>query len=424
MGDGMRKLLLKTAQIAVLLQLPALLLAAVLIGLFRVIRESEDRVVLGGAGLINLSNWCQALKQNGFDATTKVWGTPTVYPTTTFDFDLQAKYKRAAYIVAPLHFVWAIRKYNVVVCGFDGFLLGLTVLRKIEPSLLRLARCKLIAIPYGGDAYAYSNIKSEALQHAIQLSYPYVYRQQAQVMANIRRMVEKADFMMSGFMNFDGIGRWDLLAPSSLVINTNLWHPKIPKHTSDIMKVLHTPNHRGFKGTEFVVRAVEELRKEGLQIELTLIEKQSNNYVMQLLTTEIDVLVEQLIFPGYAMSAIEGMSSGAVVISNLTDERIMQPMKRWSFLSECPIVSADPETIKDVLRDLYNDVEKRKNVSRDSRFYALKYHSFESFAVLFEQILKYLNNERDDLLNYYHPILGEFSSQMSNKFLESEEFES
>jgi hypothetical protein len=44
--------------------------------------------------------------------------------------------------------------------------------------------------------------------------------------------------------------------------------------------------------------------------------------------------------------------------------------------------------------------------------------------VLFEQILKYLNNERDDLLNYYHPILGEFSSQMSNKFLESKEFES
>lgn len=419
----MRKILLKIAQIVVLLQLPALVLSVLLIRLFRKISKSEDKVVFGGAGLINLSNWCQALKQNGFDATTKVWGTPPVYPATTFDFDLQAKHKRLAYIAAPFHFVWAIRKYNVVVCGFDGFLLGITLLRKVEPSLLHLARCKLIAIPYGGDAYVYSNIKNESLQHAIQLSYPYVHRQQARIVANIRRMVGKADFLMSGFMNFDGIGRWDLLAPSSLVINTDLWHSTIPKHVSVKMKVLHTPNHRGFKGTEFVVRAVEELRKEGLQIELSLLEKQSNTYVRQLLTTEIDVLVEQLVFPGYAMSAIEGMSCGVVVVSNLSDERIMQPMKRWSFLSECPIVSADPETIKDVLRELYNDAAMRRKISIDSRIYASKYHSFESFAVLFGQILRYLNNERDDLLNYYHPILGEFSPQAIAKFSESLEID-
>lgn len=411
----MRKLLLKIAQIIVLLQLPALVLSALLIGLFRKISKSEDRVVFGGAGLINLSNWCQALKQNGFCASTKVWGTPTIYPPTTFDFDLQAKYKRASYIVAPFSFVQAIRKYNVVVCGFDGFLLGTTFLRKLEPSLLHLANCKIIAIPYGGDAYFYSNMKNESLQHAIQLSYPYVHKHQIRAKMNVRRMVEKADFLMSGFMNFDGIGRWDLLAPSSLVINTDIWQSSKPKHASGKMKVLHTPNHRGFKGTEFIVRAVDELRKEGLQIELLLVEKQSNTYVRQLLTTEIDVLIEQLIFPGYAMSAIEGMSCGAVVISNLKDERIMQPMKRWSFLSECPIVSADPETIKEVLRDLYHDIGMRRKISLDSRIYALKYHSFKSFAVLFEQILKYLNNERDDLLNYYHPIIGEYSPQATAK---------
>jgi glycosyltransferase involved in cell wall biosynthesis len=177
------------------------------------------------------------------------------------------------------------------------------------------------------------------------------------------------------------------------------------------MRVVHTPNHRGFKGTEFLISAVHELQSEGVSIELQLIENRPNSEIREILAEHCDVLVEQLVFTGYGMSAVEGLASGVVVVSNLSDERIMVPFRRWSFLSECPIVSASPETIKEVLRKLSNENELRHKISAVSREYAEKYHSYDAFYELYLEIEKYLFGERGNLFNYYHPLIGEFGTK-------------
>jgi len=399
---------LVTAQILVIFQLPGLLLGVLVIGLIKSLTENKRRIVFGGCGIINLSNWSRALQNKNYDSKSIVWGTPQIYPEGTFDIDLQKRWGRLAYVMAPLQFIGAVSKNDVVVCGFDGFILGTTILRSIEPHLIRIAKCKMVAIPYGGDAYVYSRVKNESLSHVLQVSYPDPARQQSKISRNVKRMIKHADFVMPGLMGFDGIGRWDVLTLNPLAIDTTIWKPTVEKHLTERMKVLHTPNHRGFKGTEFLVEAIEELQAEGLDIELFLLEKTSNETVRKILSEKIDVLVEQLVFPGYAMSGVEGLASGVVVISNLSDERIMTPMKRWSFLSECPVVSATPESIKDTLRNLYFDTSLRKQLSKCSRQYAEKYHSHDAFVQLYREIERFLYGERTHLHNYYHPLIGEF----------------
>ena len=69
---------------------------------------------------------------------------------------------------------------------------------------------------------------------------------------------------------------------------------------------------------DIIINAVDELRKEGYRINFILIENMKNSEVLKILR-EADILVEQLI-TGYGLNAIEGMASGAAVLSNVSND--------------------------------------------------------------------------------------------------------
>src|SRR5690606_29484229 len=120
---------------------------------------------------------------------------------------------------------------------------------------------------------------------------------------------ERADCIITGLMGVDGFGRWDVIIPSQLFLDTGLWSASQRESRADgkngAVVVAHAPNHRGFKGTEFVLAAVETLKAEGLKVELRLIEGLQNDEVRRILREEVDILVEQLIYTGYALNALE-----------------------------------------------------------------------------------------------------------------------
>jgi hypothetical protein len=394
------------ARIVIIMQFPLVVIAALIVGAKRTLVPSPNRrIFFGGCGIINNKSWSEAARIAGFESRTIVWSTPSIYPEDTFDVDLFKRFGSFAGVFAPSMFVFSIMRCRLVVCGFDGYILGITPLRFFENWLIHLAKCKVIAAPYGGDAYSYSSVRNENLQHALQISYPEMARKQHLVLKRVRKMAQQADFVIPGLMGFDGIGRWDVLTPSALVIDTNQWKPLANKHDGTEMRVAHAPNHRGFKGTEFLIKAVDELRAEGHNITLRLFESVPNTTIRDQLSKDIDVLVEQLIHTGYAMNGVEGLACGVVVVANLEDDRILTPFRRWSFLSECPIVSASPENVKGKLLELYNNPELRKKISLDSREYAMKRHSIESFSRLITDIEKHLFGGRESLINYYHPLM-------------------
>jgi hypothetical protein len=85
----------------------------------------------------------------------------------------------------------------------------------------------------------------------------------------------------------------------------------------------------------------------------------------------------------------------------------MRPFRRWSFLNECPAVSATPESIEEVLRNLYDKPELRKELSTLSRMYAEKYHSHETFQEFYRATDAYLFEQGPELINFYHPLIGQ-----------------
>ncbi len=210
---------------------------------------------------------------------------------------------------------------------------------------------------------------------------------------------------MTGYW-YDQIGRWDILPYNILPLNCSLFKRKTSHSSTNgrngVVKVYHAPNHRGVKGTEFLIEAVESLKSEGLQIELVLLEKMKNDKVRELLYDDADILVEQLIL-GYGLNAIEGMATGLPVITNFEDEMYTRVFRRYSYLNECPMVSSCPERIKEDLRILVTNPALREELGKAGRKFAQKYHSYDAMKAIFNAIYdKIWYNKPVDLINFFN----------------------
>lgn len=385
----------------------------------------REKVIFGAAYIINNKYWSSALLESGIDAETVMESYFSAINKRD-DFDLYfedlvpsiLRYAGLHRLFVPF-FVWVYlaRRAKVLVMPFCGFVMGESRFWRLELFLVRLYGIKTVLIPFGADAYMYGRVKDTSLQNALMIIRSHYSKtgRETLITKQVYAWSAYADVVLAGFMGCDGMPRWDCCLPSFLHIDTRQWTPKA-QHThhngrNGIVKVIHTPNHRGFKGTEYLVQAVNELKEEGLQVELLLLEKVPNNQVREMMH-DADILAEQFIFTGYALSGIEGMASGLPVMSNLENENYTRVFRRYSFLNECPILSTTPENLKENLRLLVTNPDLRQALGVASRQYAQKYHSYETAQHLFSSILKSLDGEPIDLMNLYHPLLGVYPRSM------------
>ena len=378
----------------------------------------NPKLVWGSTPLINNSYWSRAMAKKGFFSQTF---TNTFYSVINdredWDRVLMDEFRCVPIPAKPiLAFIHSLFIYEVFFISYDGFFIGNTPICFLQAQILKIAGKKIVVIPYGSDAYVYRRIRSTSWIHGLMISYPQASKKQNSIARNVNYWNKHADAVIATGMGVDGIGRWDVIMPSSLALDLEEWSKSTRKSSANEKNqkvvVAHSPNHRGCKGTEFIISAVSDLQREGLPIEILLIEKKKNSEVRHILQNEVDILVEQLIFTGHGLSALEGMASGLPTISNLEDENYTLPMRRWSYLNECPLVSATPENIKDVLRKLVKRPKLRSHLGRASREYVEKYHGFDSAQFLFGNVLDYLYGRKDSLINLYHPILGDYVNRL------------
>jgi hypothetical protein len=380
-------------------------------------QANKPRLVWGSTPIINNSYWSRAMRQAGYLSntfTTEFYS--TINSREDWDRILSEEYSWIPLRIKPwVAFIDSLFRYDVFIISFNGFFIGRYPLEYVQAPILKLAGKKIIVMPYGGDSYLYHRIRSMGTLHGLMMSYPMAASDQQRIRRNVDYWCAQADVVIPGFMGPDGFGRWDVLLPSSLALDLSSWVASKKENNANGMfgsvVITHAPNHRGFKGTEFVIDAIRILQAEGLKIELRLLEKIQNNEVRRILCEETDILIEQIIFNGHGLNGLEGLASGLPVISNLEDDTYMLPMRRWSFFSECPLVSASPETLVDVLRKLVTRPDLRRQLGKAGRAYAEKYHGLDSAQYLFSKVIDYVYGRRKSLINLYHPLLGEYPNR-------------
>jgi glycosyltransferase involved in cell wall biosynthesis len=375
-------------------------------------------LVWGPVPIINNRYWSLAMREAGWDSVTVMEGHYAINARSDFDLyfeDLVPTWLRRTWLARLLTHasavMWVVRNARVVHFSFVGGPLGRTPWWRLEAGLLRRKGIRTIVMPYGGDAHLYSRVIDPSMRIALQLSYPMEARREREIAERVDYWTRQADVMITGTM-IDGLGRTDVINVQPCCIDTHLWTAKSDYSPHDgrtgPVRVLHTPNHRGFKGTEFLLRSVEELQQEGLLVELTLLERAANEVVRETMP-EMDILAEQFIASIYAMSGIEGMACGLPVLVNLDSEPHTRPFRRYSYLDECPALSTSPETITANLRRLVTDPALRETLGRAGRRYVEKYHSFSTAQYMFGAIYrKILDGDDVDLMRLFHPLMSPY----------------
>lgn len=392
--------------------LPIFLIAAIL-------PARRRKLVWGSMPLISNHYWSKALADAGWESETLMEAHFSI--NRRDDFDRYFEDFAPAFLPLTLRrglgaciaTVYVLRCARVVHISFDGLTLGTSWLWRTESLLFRLAGIRAVVMPFGGDFYRYSEVVDTSMRYGLLASYPQLALREALLRRKRDHWVKHADAMIAGMM-IDGLGRWDVTLNQFFHIDTEAWLPKTGYSQADggaaePVRILHTPNHRGFKGTEYLVDAVEQLRREGLNIELTMLEGVPNSKV-QAEMQDVDILAEQFLATGYALSGIEGMASGLPVLANLEHEAYTRVFRRYGFLNECPILSTTPETLADHLRLLVKNPKLREELGRAGRSFVEKYHSYAMAQYMFGAIYERILEAKDvDLINLFHPLKSDYN---------------
>ena len=398
-------------------------LAAIVLLLAAILSRRRDRVAIVWAGtpILNVKYWSLAIQEAGWVSSTVV---STVYTTINKRDDYDHVYddlvprivpgRALRGLIAPYAaFRHVLRNAALVHLSFDGGPLGGTPLWRWEAPLLRHAGVRTVAIPYGGDIFVLSRLTDPSVKDGLLRSYPQAGRRDREIARRVDYWSRYADLIIVGFA-LDGLPRWDVVAGNMVVIDTEQWTSRCAWSRADgtgrdPVRVLHTPNHRGAKGTAFIEAAVESLRTEGLNVDLVLAEGMQNEQMRELMLAA-DILADQLILPGYGLAAIEGMAAGLPVVCNLEHPGHTELLDRRSFLSECPVVSASPETFRAALRALVANPALREQLGRAGRAYTVKYHSYAAAQYLFGSVYERLLRGADvDLSAPFDPLSSPFN---------------
>jgi glycosyltransferase involved in cell wall biosynthesis len=145
------------------------------------------------------------------------------------------------------------------------------------------------------------------------------------------------------------------------------WAPGKP------LRVGHVPNHAHFKGTEYLIAAIDRLLAEGWPIELLSAQGVPNEKVLEIYASA-DIVADQFIagFHGYA--ALEAMALGKPVLCFLRNEGVVPAG------ASCPIIDADPDSLYAVLLRILKGEVNLPEIGQLSRAYVERYCSIPAVA--------------------------------------------
>lgn len=144
------------------------------------------------------------------------------------------------------------------------------------------------------------------------------------------------------------------------------------------------------KSTHVYLPLVRKLQEAGW--DLQLIEPVGvPNRDVRYLQAQADIFLEMLTFGWFGANAREAMMLGKPVICYIRPEWLESLRQELpEYAAELPIVTANPDSIEEVLIDLISNPSKRDEIGRRSREFMLRWHSAEAAATHFDEIYQRL----------------------------------
>jgi glycosyltransferase involved in cell wall biosynthesis len=141
---------------------------------------------------------------------------------------------------------------------------------------------------------------------------------------------------------------------------------RIPSVRKLIPRIVHAPTDRAFKGSEDIIRTLQQLQREA-KFEFVLLERMSHEEAMRQFL-QADIVIDQIRCGAYGNVSVEAMAMGKPVVAYLRDDLLAY------YPESLPIVSAHPDNLKTKLKELIQDAELRRSLGQRGRLYVEEHH--------------------------------------------------
>jgi glycosyltransferase involved in cell wall biosynthesis len=362
---------------------------------------------IGPVPLISHPYHKQALQQYGYTVETfvaTIW-----FVTDNFDvradkiFGSRNRFLRLpALYLAHIYLAFlTLSRYRCLYFYFNGGPLGLgsVILRRFEPFFYRLAGVKVVVMAYGGDVQELTRSPNLLFKDAYGNDYPRHRFRRGRVSADIDRWTKYANHVIGGCEWVDYMYHWDTIMLSHFAIDIQQWMPSgqdsgRASGADRKLRILHAPNHRRLKGSQYFVDACRELVAEGEAIELVLLEGVPNDRIRDVMAS-VDVVADQLVIGWYAMFAIEAMAMGKPVLCYLRPDLVDLYIDAGLVnAGEIPIINCSPSTVKETIRRLATHPEELPALGRQSRQFVENHHSLDSIGAVFDRVNRSIGLKR------------------------------
>ena len=139
------------------------------------------------------------------------------------------------------------------------------------------------------------------------------------------------------------------------------------------LKIIHSPTNRRFKGTDKIIKVIEEVKKKR-KIEFLLMENTDRSELLELkkkCNLAIDQVGGEMGGSGYGKNSVENLAMGLPTITEFTPDYL-------KFIPENPFIHCDIDTLKSKLLEIADNNAMLEEYSVNGRKWVEKYHSFES----------------------------------------------
>jgi glycosyltransferase involved in cell wall biosynthesis len=360
---------------------------------------ARPRILWGPVPIGGTQYYSQACRRYGYESHTLMYGRYVINAPEDFDYypeTLFPKFGRPFFapdLYKYLCFLWALRRYEVHFHNFDGGFLAQTPLDFYETRLWHAAGGKAVVYPYGADAQVLRRLRSLLGKHTLMRDYPQMAKSEPATERRLQHYTLHADFICAPVESIEYLPYWDLTLMQMSAIDADAVSPsrvppgRLRREYPDKKIIFHAPNHRHIKGTDLLVEACDDLKREGRDdFELVIYERRPNREILEAMR-DADVVADAFIMGTYAFFAIEGMALGKPVMCYLRPD-LYEFYCHYSWGKECPIVDTPPGRIKEVIVGLLDDAEGRARLGRAGREFVERYHSLDGMGKIYDAIIR------------------------------------
>lgn len=139
------------------------------------------------------------------------------------------------------------------------------------------------------------------------------------------------------------------------------------------LKICHAPSHRGIKGTDVVLSVLEELQRDGYEIDIILVEGLPYKKAIEEYK-KCDIFIDQLYAGWYGGVAVELMALGKPVFCYIRrDDLVYLPSK---MVEDLPIINVTESSLRaELVRIISMNRSSLQKIAENSRAYVEKWHN-------------------------------------------------